>query len=721
MKRQHDDSDDLKDEKKQFTAASMLKSAYEQNSTLLKPADFKIADLDELRYFQQKKRTEYENVLRRNRFNFGQWLRYAQFEIDQKDIPRARSVFERAIEVDYKNVSVWMRYIQCEIKGKNINHARNLLERATKLLPRVDKLWYTYITVEESIGNVVAVNEIFENWLQWKPVKNVWIHYIEYKERYGEYEDGRLIFEKLVTVFNDSDSWVRWVEYEKKYGDFVNVENVFKLGVNSLYNEKNLNAEYLINWIRFEYSNKRHDKVKELYEFGFKSLEEDEKRKLKRFQADFKEKFGVDAENIEVYVLEKRRIGYEEKLEKNPRDYELWWTYLSLLIDSKLNVTKDDIMTSFEKSVNEEPDSKKVSEWTQYWYLNLRFCMHVEFEIKDVYKARSILERMSKIIPHKDVVLVQFWVKYAEFELRNSDLASMRRILGQAIGMTGSEEIVKHYIEIETKLKYPERARKLYNKLIEINSTNSSHWIEYFKFEMRLGNVERGYSIIEVCVFQNFVNAKGKKKIIGKVLGSVVESYNFKLGRKLVEYKVEISNGNIDSVIERCLFELKVPSEEQIERYESDNEMEFVIDESMKERVREQYEKYMKQMKSDVQKRILLLESLKKFEEVYGDADLVSNVEKRLPVIVKKVREVDGVKEEYIEYVFPEDEEKVQEQINEFKSGFMIESEEDDEDDDGKDEDDEDGDDDDDEAEDEDQVETVKTFKSRFASDSEDE
>lgn len=713
-------------EKRQFTAATMLKSAYEQNMTQLRPAEFKIADLEELKYYQQKKRTEYENALRRNRFNFGQWLRYAQFEIEQKDIQRARSVFERAIEVDYKNVTVWIRYIQCEIKGKNINHARNLLERATKLLPMVDKLWYTYITVEESIGNVIAVNTIFEKWLQWKPGKNVWLSYIEFKERYAEYQDGRLIFEKLVTVFNDDDLWIKWTEYEKKYGDMVNVENVFKLGVNALYKRNKLSAEFIIHWIRYEYANKRHDKVKQLYEFGFSSLSTEEERKLRKFQADFKEQFGVDSEDIEVYILEKRRVGYEEKLAKNPRDYETWWTYLNLLVDSNLVVKKDDISEAFQKSVANIPSTLKQSEWIQFWYLNLRYCLYLEWEVKDVYKARDKYEELVKIIPHKDVSVVQFWIKYAEFELRNFDLAAMRKVLGQAIGLTRFEEIVEHYIEIEKRLKYFDRARRLYDKLVELNPGNWRYWAEYFNFEMGLGNEARAYSIVEVSVFERFVNVPGKRKIIGKVLGAIVENFNFRLGRKLVEYKVEISDRNVDAVIERCLFELRVPSEAQIAKYEEegeaegegDVEVEFEVDESVKSRVRAEYERWISDLKNVVEKRIMLLESLKKFEEEYGDEESVEKVVKRLPKIVKKVRESDGMKEEFIEYVFPEDEEKIREQVDEFKSDFLTNVDEDDEEDVDDEEEEEEGD-----AEDEDveRLQEVKTFKSRFASDSEDD
>ena len=72
------------------------------------------------------------------------WMRYAQWELEQKEFRRARSIFERALDVDSTSVILWIRYTEAEMKTRNINHARNLLDRAVTILPRVDKLWYKY-------------------------------------------------------------------------------------------------------------------------------------------------------------------------------------------------------------------------------------------------------------------------------------------------------------------------------------------------------------------------------------------------------------------------------------------------------------------------------------------------------------------------------------------------------------------------------------------------
>ncbi|AWU74524.1 uncharacterized protein C5L36_0A11070 [Pichia kudriavzevii] len=716
----------------QFTASKLLQSAYESSKHDLKVADFKITDLEELHYMQRRKRTEFENAIRRNRFNFGQWMRYAQFEIDQKDYARARSVFERAIEVDYKNVPLWIRYIQSEIKLKNINHARNLLERAIKLLPRIDKFWYLYVTIEESIGNVTAVSHIFDKWLNWKPNKDVWLHYLEFEERYEEYEEERLIFEKFVKEFNDSDSWLRWVQFEKTHGDEINVGNVFKLGVKSLHSVNRLDSQFLISWIRFQYSLKQADNVKQLYEFGYDALNREEANKLQKFETDFQKKYGLDSASLDQLVLLKRKVTYEEKLEQDKQDWSTWWLYLSLLIDT-LKVPNDEVIEKFKVCMSTQPQSFKVSEWCGYWYICKRYLLFVEFEVGSVDDSRSIYSELIKTIPHKNMFLFDFWKNIAEFELRNGDLAHMRKVLGQGIGFTENEEIIKYYISIELRLKYFDRARKLYNKLIELFPDKYKNWIEYFDFEESLGNELRSFSILEVAVFENFLDNKAKLKLIRNTIDKVTENYNFRLARRLLDYKVTI--GNVNAKIERSLLELKIPSEDQIREYGSNAEVEFTIDESVKNRVRKEYERFLSGLKENAHDRIVMLESLKRFEQEYGDEEKVKQVEARLPRIIRRVKDGEDCKEEIIEYIFPEDENEIQQQVEEFKNAFLQDEQEDEEevDEGGRKDDVEDGDEDEDEEggerdEEENQsrierreTKERKSFRSRFESSSEDE
>jgi hypothetical protein len=63
-------------------------------------------------------------------------------------------------------VLIVLLFIICQFEMKNrfVNHARNLWERAVSLLPRVDQFWYKYAYMEEMLGNVGGVRQIFERY-----------------------------------------------------------------------------------------------------------------------------------------------------------------------------------------------------------------------------------------------------------------------------------------------------------------------------------------------------------------------------------------------------------------------------------------------------------------------------------------------------------------------------------------------------------------------------
>ena len=87
------------------------------------PLNKKISDPDELADYQYKKRKTFEDALRRNRNVITNWIKYAQWEESQKEIQRARSVFERALDVDHRNITLWLKVIHfhlCNICNNKI-------------------------------------------------------------------------------------------------------------------------------------------------------------------------------------------------------------------------------------------------------------------------------------------------------------------------------------------------------------------------------------------------------------------------------------------------------------------------------------------------------------------------------------------------------------------------------------------------------------------------
>jgi crooked neck len=86
----------------QITAEQILREARERQEAEIRPPKQKITDPTELADYRLRKRKEYEDLIRRIRWNISVWVKYAQWEESQKDFARARSVWERALEVDYR-------------------------------------------------------------------------------------------------------------------------------------------------------------------------------------------------------------------------------------------------------------------------------------------------------------------------------------------------------------------------------------------------------------------------------------------------------------------------------------------------------------------------------------------------------------------------------------------------------------------------------------------
>ncbi|KAH3668723.1 hypothetical protein OGAPHI_002477 [Ogataea philodendri] len=599
----------------------LMSEAYEQRQMPPKAPNIKIADLEELREFQGRKRTEYEKALRVKRFDFGQWMRYAQFELDQHDYVRARSIFERALEVDHKQVPVWIRYVQTELKGKNINHARNLLDRATRLLPRVDKLWYQYITVEESVGDVIGTRKIFQNWLQWKPGPDVWQHYIQFELRYNEIENARLLFEQFVVAHPDSSTWLLWVDFERTHGDSVNVHNVYRLAAESLRQRGALDAKLVYSWIKWEVSQNNRDKAKQLFDFGFEHLSEKERVELRSDYALFEKQHGETA-SIEDSVLSKRIAVYEQELAETPSSYDTWWVYLKLvepLFDERKFGSK------LEQAVEVVPQSDVKSDWTSYIYLWIKYLIWQE--PRDQEKTREF-----------------------EFELRARKLGAARKLLGRSIGVCGDVKVIKYYIELETKLLEFDRVRMIYTKLVELYPRDAEHWIDFANLEAELGDRARCVAIFDLALDEVAVSAR--PTVLKAYIAYEMDERKYDNARRLQDRAVELA-GDVKSLVARCMLELKIPTRAQLEEYERSgaDEFRFEITEEAKDRSRDVFRS--KIASADGAQKKQLVEALVEFERKYGDAEKVAAAEAQLPRLEKRFRHnAAGEEEEYYEYVF---------------------------------------------------------------------
>ncbi|GCA64277.1 hypothetical protein KIPB_013802, partial [Kipferlia bialata] len=127
---------------RQLTAEQLLQEAFESRDIAEKAVDNEVMDEVELADYHQDKRQQFETrVSQHGPSVWRAWVKYAKWEENQEDYPRARSIYERSISVAYRERRLWMAYAEFEMRRGNPNATRNVFERACKLLPREDDLW----------------------------------------------------------------------------------------------------------------------------------------------------------------------------------------------------------------------------------------------------------------------------------------------------------------------------------------------------------------------------------------------------------------------------------------------------------------------------------------------------------------------------------------------------------------------------------------------------
>ncbi|CAR25142.1 Clf1p [Lachancea thermotolerans CBS 6340] len=650
----------------QISADSLLRGAFDQKAPIKPTTKVEILDLEELKEYQRRKRSEFENVLKVKRHDIKQWARYAKFELDQRDMRRARSVFERALQINNAYVPLWIKYIDSELKARNVNHARNLLNRATNLLPRVGKLWLKYVIVEESLNNTDIVRQLFAKWCSLGPGKNAFDAYVDFEIRHGNFENVRKVYGRYVLAHPEISTWLKWVAFEKKHGDSDTTRQVLSLGLDtfSLYEiSKDSDIASLVGaYAEWEATQQEYERSSALFDLA--SQRWPHNGDLERRRVQFEKMYGTST-NVNDSITSKRKREYEIALSNDPKDYDTWWIYLDLLQKHYPNQA----IPGFHKSVTgNAPDGKvKNLSWERYIYLWLRCLTYFELDVSDLKETRRMYKRLIKeVIPHKSFTFAKVWVMYAKFELRQGDIMTARKILGQALGICPKNKIFKYYIELEIQLKEFDRVRKIYEQYIAFNALESDNWLAYAELEDNLGDEERARGIFHIALSDKVgLDTNERFKILEQLITFETNAGEYAKARQAYDALVQLSGYSPTTYIERAMFESTIPADNLSKDDQSQNMAEGDEDEPLdvteanKRNSRSIFNKALDFYKEqgDKESRCAMLRALNSYEAVHGTVQTREAARKRLPKRRTLTKRENNVEVEYTDYEFPEDEE----------------------------------------------------------------
>jgi crooked neck len=271
------------------------------------------------------------------------------------------------------------------------------------------------------------------------------------------------------------------------------------------------------------------------------------------------------------------------------------------------------------------------------------------------------------LIPHKKFTFAKVWLHKAYFEIRQGRLTAARKTLGRAIGMCPKDRLFRGYIELEQKLYEFERCRTLYEKHVTYNPSGCQTWIKWAELERGLDDLDRARGIFELGISQPVLDMP---EVVWKAyIDFEEEEGEYDRTRDLYERLLEKTD-HPKVWISYAQFEINIPEEAGVEgeqgeeeAEEGEEEDERPVSEDAKARARAVFERAHKSMKDRELKaeRVSLLNAWLAFEKTHGSAEDVEKIQKQMPRKTKKKRKLDdGSWEEYVDYVFPADDQHTQ-------------------------------------------------------------
>jgi len=625
----------------QITAEQLVREATERaGHDVIEPPKQKIMDEEELQEYRVRKRKEFEDQLRRQRHHIGQWVKYAQWEVNQQEFRRARSIFERAVQVDFQSAPLWLKYVEFEMKHKFINHARNIFDRVCQLLPRIDQFWYKYAYMEELLANYAGARTVYERWMEWEPDHSAWLQYIKFEDRCKELDRARLIFERYISCHPSTLAFGRLCKFEERNGNTDRARAGYEKAIEVLQDE--IDEAFYMKFASFEEREKEMERARMIYRLALEKLPKGDADELYRRYVSFEKQHG-DQEGIEDVVVNKRRFHYEELLKANPKNYDVWFDYIRL--EESCN-DMDKIRELYERAVSEKPPINVKRYWRRYIYLWINYALYEEMVAKDIERCRAVYNAMITIVPHKHFSFAKIWQRYAEFEVRQLNVDMARKVYGRAIGECKKQKIFQNYAEMELRLGNVDRCRVIYEKFIELHPYLPKAWISYVDLEDKVGELDRARHLCELAVNQEQMD----------------------MPELVWKRYIDVNVANQDLVAAREIYERLLSKSHHIRIYKTYAEFEVEECEDA-EAARRIFKKGISRFKDEQKNedRASLLDAWIEMERAQGNTEQMNELLAKKP---KKVRrrhvekigdgEGEEIEHEYIDYVFPDDSTKDQ-------------------------------------------------------------
>jgi len=168
----------------------------------------------------EKARAVYDGIVKvvpHKQFSFAKlWRLYAEFEVRNLDLERARKIFGRAI-AECQKERIFLDYADLEMRLGNIDRCRKIYEKFLEVHARNPKAWNVYVDLEDSVGEVDRARGLCELAIGQERLdmpELVWKRYIDLEVTHEEFDRARKVWQRLLSKSHHVRVYIAYSEFE---------------------------------------------------------------------------------------------------------------------------------------------------------------------------------------------------------------------------------------------------------------------------------------------------------------------------------------------------------------------------------------------------------------------------------------------------------------------------------------------------------------------------
>lgn len=386
----------------------------------------------------------------------------------------------------------WNTYINFELRYKEIDRARRIYERLVEVHPDV-KNWIKFARFEENHGFINGTRQIFERAVEFfgeeYMEEKLFIAFARFEEGQKEHDRVRAIYKYALEHLpkdRTNDLYKAYTIHEKKYGDRSGIEDVIvskrKFQYEQEIAENPTNYDAWFDYLRLIENEGDAETIRETYERAIANIPPGKEKNYWRRYIYLWINYAL-YEEIEAQHEDRTRQVYKTCLEVIPHKVftfsKIWLMYAQFEIRCK-NLTT--ARKALGHAIGVCPRDKL-----------FRGYIELEIQLREFDRCRLLYQKFLEFGPENCIT----WMKFSELENLLGDIDRARAIYELAIGqprLDMPELLWKAYIDFEVNQGENERARQLYERLLE-RTMHIKVWISYAKFELACEENDEGLNV----------------------------------------------------------------------------------------------------------------------------------------------------------------------------------------------------------------------------------